>query len=261
MKKDRGSEGQFLYDVNAHSWVWSDPGGSGYAFFLGKTDNQKYCNPTHGSKKIFSRIEKWAPMGSIFGGHLGVLWECFFLSCWFCFLFLLSFRSCCWCCLVLVLFFVFFVFGFACMLWLVMWWLISVVYLCSSGSVAVEFSSEAFNHFEWNCHGSMHGRALFFVFSSYCRVAWIRWMDGWIRWMDGWDGRMDGWMNWWMGRQDGWKDRKDWWMDGWIRWMDDDMTRQDRTRQDKTRHDDTTQGKTSRYETQMIRGESIDGSH
>ena len=50
-------------------------------------------------------------------------------------------------------------------------------------------------------------------------------------------------------------------MDGWIRWMDDDMTRQDRTRQDKTRHDDTTQGKTSRYETQVIRGESIDGSH
>ena len=50
-------------------------------------------------------------------------------------------------------------------------------------------------------------------------------------------------------------------MDGWIRWMDEDMTRQDRTRQDKTRHDDTTQGKTSRYETQVIRGESIDGSH
>ena len=66
-----------------------------------------------------------------------------------------------------------FIFGFACMFWFVLWSLISVVYVCSSGSVAVVFSSEAFNHFEGDCHGSMHGLALFLV-SSYCRVAWIR---------------------------------------------------------------------------------------
>ena len=84
------------------------------------------------------------------------------------------------------------------MLWLVLRWLISVDYLCNSGSVAVEFSSEAFNHFEGKYHGSMYGRALgfclwFILSRSMDKMdGWMDKMNRWTRWMDGW---MDGWMN------------------------------------------------------------------
>ena len=73
LRRDRGPEGSFLYDVNAHSWVWSDPGGFGISFFLGKMDHQKHRARRGGSRIPRNGIEKLAPMGSI----LGVIWGCF----------------------------------------------------------------------------------------------------------------------------------------------------------------------------------------
>ena len=85
------------------------------------------------------------------------------------------------------------------MLWLMLRWLISVDYLCNSGSVAVEFCNSGSVTLKENTMDPCMAVLWVFVFGSYCRDPWIRWMDGWMdkmnrwtRWMDGW---MDGWMN------------------------------------------------------------------